>query len=903
MASPAPEDPFTLHGGPVAGQPWILPTASQLAPLPKGSPGYGCNVSPLLPVGAALYNWSDIASPADACPRGFFCPYFNISNPDTVPVACPATADCTLMRLYGNLCLPQGRYEPIPCRGGFYCPDYKTVLPCPEGYFCPTGTTVPRPCQFLSSCPAGTTVEAHFGLLTWIVAVDILFAALLFGARIMELRRWNQPWTNALFPFLAKIIRAPAAHPPPHSAPASRPVVPARSEDIEMQTSKLPAATVDGDGAEDTSVLVDGFRRGFAGVENVRMDFQFSDLGLTLPSGKTVLKGVNGQIKGGTMTAIMGPSGAGKTTFMSVLMGKVKRTRGELKINGMVAEMETFRKIIGYVPQEDVMLRELTVRENIEYAARVRLPSSWAKQDIDSHIDNVLTALNLNGVANSQIGDELTRGISGGQRKRVNIGLELAAVPLAIFLDEPTSGLDATAALDVALNLRAVARLGLTVVSVIHQPRVEIFETFDEVLMIAPGGRTAYLGPVRHVQQYFEALGFYFLPSSNPADVLMDILMGKGVAADGSVLLTPDDIVAEWERSGLAAVAALRKGVHHPAGTFLESGPATSSTLLTVPAPASSSSSASSVAADDLDDITTADPEATSPAPLVDALRAISTTRGAGFWKQVLLAHNRAVLQQRRFMNALWLELFVALFAGFVIGIASSGGELFKGVLNGPMALLSSATTDWNVAMFGLLIGIAVALAAAPPAVKVFGEEKSVYFREAASGHGRFAYYVGKTLASIYRILLASGHFSAVFYLLCRPTLSAGMQFLLVFLNFYVVYGVSAITSMLVPRTDAPLLSVIVGLILAVFCGFGPSLDETTRWAFGVSGNRWAAEAQFVEWIRPYGDVYNNGVSAGVYGYQLDETTRAVLAMVVLGVVYRVIGFVLMIGLNRSQQR
>ncbi|KAI9313001.1 hypothetical protein DFJ73DRAFT_935659, partial [Zopfochytrium polystomum] len=810
----------------------------------------------------------------DACPRGFFCPYFNISDPDTVPVACPATSDCALPRLYGSLCLVG---TILPCFWLNPLIDWIISFGSPEGYFCPTGTSVPRACQFLSSCPAGTTVETHYGLLACIFAVDVLLAVLLFLARILEVRRWKQPWTNALSPSLAKILRTPATQ---HTSLTSgtQQVTPEHSEDdIEMLGAKVPATAIAGghDTAAETSVLVDGFRRGFSGVENVRMDFQFSGLGLNLPSGKTILKGVNGQIKAGSMTAIMGPSGAGKTTFMSVLMGKVKRTGGELKINGSVAEMETFRKIIGYVPQEDVMLRELTVRENIEYAARVRLPSSWSKEDIDSHINNVLTALNLNGVASSQIGDELTRGISGGQRKRVNIGLELAAVPLAIFLDEPTSGLDATAALDVALNLRAIARLGLTVVSVIHQPRVEIFETFDDVLMIAPGGRTAYLGPVRHVQRYFESLGFYFLPSSNPADVLMDILMGKGVAADAAAdtprVLTADAIVAEWERRGLAAVSGLQTAdpPHHhdtnnKAAAFLQS-----------------------------------------------TLRAVSATRGAGFWKQVFLAHNRAVLQQRRFMSALWLELFVALFAGFVIGYASSGSEIFKGVLNGPMALLSSATTDWNVAMFGLLVGIAVALAAAPPAVKVFGEEKAVYYREAASGHGRLAYYMassghafwGKTLASMYRIVLASGHFAAVFYVLSHPTLSGGMQFLLVFLNFFVVYGVSAITSMLVPRTDAPLLSVIVGLILAVFCGFGPSLDDKTRWAFGLSGNRWAAEAQFILWIEPYADVYNTGISALIYGYQLNETVRAVLAMVALGIIYRVVAFVLMVSLNRSQQR
>lgn len=111
-------------------------------------------------------------------------------------------------------------------------------------------------------------------------------------------------------------------------------------------------------------------------------------------------------------------------------------------------------------------------------------------------------------VQHSFIGDENTRGISGGQRKRVNIGIELAAAPLALFADEPTSGLDSTSALQVATTLQGVAALGVTVVAVLHQPRYEIFEKFDELLLIAPGGRTAYLGPQNEVVNYFESLGY-----------------------------------------------------------------------------------------------------------------------------------------------------------------------------------------------------------------------------------------------------------------------------------------------------------------------------------------------------------------------------------------------------------
>ncbi|KAJ3032614.1 hypothetical protein HDU99_010912, partial [Rhizoclosmatium hyalinum] len=159
------------------------------------------------------------------------------------------------------------------------------------------------------------------------------------------------------------------------------------------------------------SILTEGFKKGLEGHESLRMDFKFEGLSLKLATGKQILKGVSGEIKSGRMTAIMGPSGmlyfgfayyktltsifkgAGKTTFMNVLMGKVSRTDGTLRINDVVAEMEKYRKIIGYVPQDDIMIPELTVRENILYSARIRLPQTWSNKEVEDHVDSLLKAL------------------------------------------------------------------------------------------------------------------------------------------------------------------------------------------------------------------------------------------------------------------------------------------------------------------------------------------------------------------------------------------------------------------------------------------------------------------------------------------------------------------------------
>lgn len=123
-------------------------------------------------------------------------------------------------------------------------------------------------------------------------------------------------------------------------------------------------------------------------------------------------------------------------------MGKTSNTSGVTKVNGVAGNISKYKKIIGYVPQDDIVLPEMTVRENILHSARIRLPSNWKESEIQHHVDILLSCLQLSHVKDSLVGSPGAPVISGGQRKRVSIGMELAAAPMALFLDEPTSGLD-----------------------------------------------------------------------------------------------------------------------------------------------------------------------------------------------------------------------------------------------------------------------------------------------------------------------------------------------------------------------------------------------------------------------------------------------------------------------------
>jgi len=258
-------------------------------------------------------------------------------------------------------------------------------------------------------------------------------------------------------------------------------------------------------------------------------DIEFSDLSLTLRSGRRVLEGVSGEFKAGRLCAIMGPSGAGKTTFMNVLCGKATygKMGGTIRVNGQEAEISQFKSVTGFVPQDDIVHNDLTVREQIEFSARLRNSVGTDKKKIQAIAQDVLNVMQIDHIRNSIVGSVEQRGISGGQRKRVNIGLELAALPTVLFLDEPTSGLDSTSSLAVAISLKKMSELGMTTIMVIHQPRYSLFTLFDDALLLGKGGRTVYLGPSLGARPYFESLGFSLPQNDNPADWFMDVLSGE----------------------------------------------------------------------------------------------------------------------------------------------------------------------------------------------------------------------------------------------------------------------------------------------------------------------------------------------------------------------------------------
>ncbi|XP_060675558.1 pleiotropic drug resistance protein 1 isoform X1 [Ziziphus jujuba] len=225
-----------------------------------------------------------------------------------------------------------------------------------------------------------------------------------------------------------------------------------------------------------------------------------------------LLKGLSGTFRPGVLTALMGVSGAGKTTLMDVLAGRKTGgyINGDIRISGYPKKQETFARISGYCEQNDIHSPHVTVYESLLYSAWLRLPSEVDSETIKMFIEEVMELVELNSLRQALVGFPGVNGLSTEQRKRLTIAVELVANPSIIFMDEPTSGLDARAAAIVMRTVRNTVDTGRTVVCTIHQPSIDIFEAFDEVFLMKHGGQEIYVGPLGHhschLIKYFEGI-------------------------------------------------------------------------------------------------------------------------------------------------------------------------------------------------------------------------------------------------------------------------------------------------------------------------------------------------------------------------------------------------------------
>ncbi|KAF0924047.1 hypothetical protein E2562_008375 [Oryza meyeriana var. granulata] len=273
---------------------------------------------------------------------------------------------------------------------------------------------------------------------------------------------------------------------------------------------------------------------------------------------KALLDGISGEARDGELLAVMGASGSGKSTLLDALAGRIAREslRGRVELNGEPLHGRRLRAISAYVMQDDLLYPMLTVRETLLFAAEFRLPRALSPDKKRARVDALIDQLGLARAADTIIGDEGHRGVSGGERRRVSIGTDIIHDPILLFLDEPTSGLDSASAFMVVQVLRRIAQSGSVVVMTIHQPSARILNILDRLLFLSRG-RTVYAGTPSGLKPFFSEFGEPIPDNENPAEFALDTIRELEYQLDGAAMLVQFNSM--WQEGSHGTVPAAGK--------------------------------------------------------------------------------------------------------------------------------------------------------------------------------------------------------------------------------------------------------------------------------------------------------------------------------------------------------
>eukprot|EP00803_Ostreobium_quekettii_P010678 evm.model.scf_562.5 EVM.evm.TU.scf_562.5 scf_562:63542-73807(+) len=843
----------------------------------------------------------------------------------------------------------------IYCPGGSYCPQTtQPPVKCKAGHFCRKGTYEMAPCHKVLSlnCPAGTNVPKPKILWlefmgTLLVLMVFIYQSSMLYNRIMRRLSYKDRlvFTWGMRPQILVVPRqVPASAysgetisnietemtgPSPDSSRSRAPTQPGDGLDPVWATIDTPL--LDRNHGDDGLVHRDGhgplrrlsstllYGEEHSSTRGTQLSVEFYGLTVKLRSyNKILLQGATGKLRASRITAIMGPSGAGKTSLLTTLAGKggSMQVTGRVLINGKEESLEQYKHIMGFVPQSDIMYWNQTVEENLLFTARYRLPKYFSHTDHRKQVERAIQVLQLERVRHQLVGNEEYGGISGGERKRVNIGLELVVDPSVLFLDEPTSGLDSTSTVNVVEGLQQIAhRNHVTTVAVIHQPNPKVYSMFDDILLLGMGGKTVYYGTQQGVQRYFNQLGFVYGLHENPADVNLDIIMGS-IPRGGHPDHRPSELPALWEASSLCREQWTKPDLERDA--LHESQELTDGM---VPSTVQAEGNNACVGCREsalggrieaalfamvslwslVLDILTQGKRAAEYGvarvakllqgdwgPLEEEREAAPSWHRdtPGFVRQFYWLFCRAVVQRMREPLTIFIEYTIYALSGMVLGWLA-------------------ADRDTNMSLYANNLGysnVAIGLLSTISALRPLTNGRLVYYRETARGLQPLAYFLALDVFGLFGALARATAYVIPWLWYAQPRALWGDMFGITVLTVYSCTGTGYFLSTILNYGAAQLTAAVVSLISVLLVrrsshGFLSVMK-------GFSFARWALEAGVLVQAKRMTGVWllERCASLHALGYSLGHLGRCLWRLVGLGLMFRALALVALSLSNRSRQ-
>jgi len=759
------------------------------------------------------------------------------------------------------------------CSSGHYCPSASEMLLCPDGSFCKKLVSSPTECDVMVDCAgAGNKVPGP-------AVLRAMFVFIVFGLLSASL-------------IYLKIKTVLSDRDAKASALAAK------------EAGHVKAALVNTlFASKDMLELVGDLPPGFTMCQ-VPVSIKFRQLVLRVGE-KKLLQEVSGTFRHSRMAAVMGRSGCGKSTLLNTLCGKATygETEGHIFINEVEKPVTVLAPVMGFVPQDDTVHGDLTVLENISFSAQLRLPRTYSKQAKQAIVDGTMKALGLDPIANSIVGTVEKRGVSGGQKKRVNIGVEMVTDPTVLFLDEPTSGLGASDTLLVMKGLGDLTRVARTLVAVIHQPRYQVFLLFDDIMLLLPGGYTVYLGPSDLAEKWFNTLGFVTPKGENPADFFLDIISGL-VPCPGNSNFKPEQLSKLWldrvELPTLKRGDVIEKGLREHLNcpekqeltleVFLARAEEKLSTYFNkVDVDGSGGLELDEVidlfdnmgmkldTASIREEFIEMDVDQNGKVDLPEFLgvfrkklleliqhsKGMTTTSmqdmrtksnamskmdvdpGASrvrpnLAEQFFILLFRAFMQKVRAVDEIIIHLALLMFSGLLVGILlSSEHQPFK-------------PEDPQLALMMALIMSVMSTLSAVSSLKVFGYDKVMYLRESTSGISQLAYFSSKCLLDVVENVWQPAFFLGVCYNWIIPALSFGRFCFILMMCSFASSGLGILLSIVAKPGNMTIVTVLIALVVGIFVNglIGIFYKDVVTGGlsplWSVSFSRWAGEALLV---------------------------------------------------------
>ncbi|KAJ8420210.1 hypothetical protein Cgig2_017697 [Carnegiea gigantea] len=440
---------------------------------------------------------------------------------------------------------------------------------------------------------------------------------------------------------------------------------------------------------------------------------------------KTLLNDISGEARDGEIMAVLGASGSGKSTLIDALANRIAKgsLKGKVTLNGEPLESRLLKVISAYVMQDDLLFPMLTVEETLMFAAEFRLPRTLSKSKKKARVQQLIDQLGLRNAAKTIIGDEGHRGVSGGERRRVSIGIDIIHDPIILFLDEPTSGLDSTSAFMVVKVLQRIAQSGSIVLMSIHQPSYRIMGLLDRLLFLSRG-QTVFSGSPADLPGYFAEFGKPIPENENRTEFALDLIRELESAPGGTQALV--EFNKKWEEQRKRISSSDQHG-------FIDA-PQDSRGGLSLKEAISASISRGKL-------VSGATNTDASPASMVP-------TYSNPFWKELVTLSKRSMMNSRRTPELFGIRLGAVLVTSFILA------TMFWQLDNSPKGVQE------RLGFFAFAMSTTFYTCA--DALPVFLQERYIFMRETAyNAYRRSSYVLSHALTALPSLVLLSLAFAA----------------------------------------------------------------------------------------------------------------------------------------------